>query len=201
MFLSTSRAWRPSRAKTKGSEIECIPSCRKSFPTISYSQHPRAWAVAFMSRDGRIMFHGVPTNPRVKKKTNGSREIAGPCRQWDIHVLMKHDNRRKGMSDRMAWCAASPATPAMQVTERWQPERTLREKATTGSSHLIAKIGDRKIRIIDTNDYLDGDSSQLCLFTHFEKPLLYPTEYILSLPSLLSDLTIGRWEITARAKE
>lgn len=64
------RAPRPKEAKSNA--FQAAVSHSRRYPTRSTLARGQ-WR--FMSRDGRIMFHGVPTNPRggKKKKTNGSR--------------------------------------------------------------------------------------------------------------------------------
>jgi len=87
-----------------------------------------------MSRDGRIMFHGVPTNPRVKKRMDrrAVRSMRYPRANETRQPTQRHV-RLHGVVRREHSHAGYAGYGTMTA------ERTLRGRVTTDSSHLIAK--------------------------------------------------------------
>jgi len=67
-----------------------------------------------MSRDGRIMFHGVPTNPHVKKRMDRQ---ATPSMRYPRANETRQPAQRHVRSHGVVR-REHIATPAMQVTER-----------------------------------------------------------------------------------
>lgn len=97
---------------------------------------------------------------------------------------MKHDNRRKGMSDRMAWLRRVHR-PRRLCRLRKDDRTDVTGKSDDRFFALDRQIHqnrrDRKIQIgLSIRTIILTVTRQLFLFTHFGKPLLYSTEYIFS---------------------